>query len=124
MQWLAAHLAERGADAAIELHFNSAGESARGHEWLYWKTSKSGKRLADSLDYEMRLQFPPVIHPARGIKPRNSLDRGAEFLRRPHCPAIIAEPFFGSNAEDWKLATLHKDKVAIAIANGLAEWVG
>lgn len=124
MAWLANHLAERAADVAIELHFNSAGPTARGHEWLYWHSSKSGRRLAESLDFEMRLQFPPGILPARGLKPRSGEHRGSEFLRRTHCPAVIAEPYFASNEEDWKLATMHKDKVAIGIANGIAEWIG
>ena len=34
-------------------------------------------------------------------------------------PACIAEPFFGSNQEDWELALKHKDGVADAIAGGL-----
>jgi len=34
-------------------------------------------------------------------------------------PACIAEPFFGSNQEDWELALKHKEGVADAIAGGL-----
>lgn len=124
MAWLANHLAERTADVAIELHFNAATPSARGHEWLHWHSSKAGRSLAESLDYEMRMQFPPGIMPARGPKPRSGAHRGSEFLRRTHCPAVIAEPFFASNEEDWKLATTQKDKIAIAIANGIAEHLG
>lgn len=123
MRWLAEHLDERGAAVAIELHFNSAGETARGHEWLYWHRSRRSMALADSLDYELRLQLPPNVMPARGIKPRTAADRGAEFLRLTHCPAVICEPFFGSNDDDWKLATTHIDKIAIAIANGVNEWL-
>lgn len=122
MRWLATELQSREIGAAIELHFNSASATARGHEWLFWHNSNAGKRLAESLYYETRLQLPPNIIPARGIKPIAN-GRGDEFLRRMHCPAIIAEPFFGSNADDWKLATEKKEKIALAIANGLAEWV-
>lgn len=124
MCWVADQLALRGAEVAVELHFNSATPQARGHEWLYWHSSKEGKRLADSIDYEFRLQIPPGLIPARGIKPVESFGRGSEFLRRSHCPALIAEPFFGSNEEDWKIATSNQDKIAIAIANGIAEWLG
>jgi N-acetylmuramoyl-L-alanine amidase len=122
--WLARHLAERAADVAIELHFNSAGPTATGHEWLYWHTSKSGRRLAESIDLEFRLQLPPNVLRPRGCKPIPPNGRGSEFLRRTHCPAIITEPFFGSHAGDWKIATESQDRIAIAIANGIAEWVG
>lgn len=123
-KWLATHLAEREADAALELHFNSAGKTARGHEWLYWHSSKSGRALAGHLDHEMRLQLPPHLIPARGAKPLDSTSRGAEFVRRTHCPSVICEPFFGSNPDDWRIATENIDKIAIAIANGVYEWVG
>ena len=124
MRWVAGQIAERGADVAIELHFNSATPTARGHEWLYWHSSAAGKRLAESLDYEMRIQLPPHTLPARGKKPVEASGRGSEFLRRTHAVAAIAEPFFGSNEDDWKIASTHQDKIAIAIANGIAEWVG
>lgn len=123
MTWLGKHLEERGAGLAVELHFNSAGEAARGHEWLYWKTSKNGERLANCLEYQMRLQFPPIVMPARGIKGLGRADRGAEFLRRTKCVSAICEPFFGTNEDDFKLATRDKDKVARAIANGIDEYI-
>lgn len=125
MAWVADQLADRGADVAVELHFNAASSpAARGHEWLYWHSSKAGQRLAECLDHEMRLQLPPHLIPARGIKPVDNFGRGSEFVRRTHCPAVICEPFFGSNEGDWKLATTNQDKIAIAIANGLDEWLG
>lgn len=124
MAWVADQIADRGADVAVELHFNaSPSPTSRGHEWLYWHSSKDGKRLAECLDYAFRLQLPPHLIPARGIKPVIDQGRGSEFLRRTHCPAAIAEPFFGSNEGDWKLASANKEKIAIAIANGLAEWL-
>lgn len=125
MRWVADQLAARGADVAVELHFNAASSpAARGHEWLYWHTSKAGKRLAESIEYEFRLQLPPNLIPDRGAKPVESFGRGSEFVRRTHCPAVIAEPFFGSNDDDWKLASTNQDKIAIAIANGIDEWLG
>ena len=122
MRWLAAHLEDLGVDAAIELHFNSGPAAARGHEWLHWHSSGTGKALADNLDTEMRLQLPPSILPARGLKPRGT-GRGAEFLRLTHCPAVIAEPFFGSNHQDWNLATHYQGKIALGIANGIDAWL-
>jgi N-acetylmuramoyl-L-alanine amidase len=123
MRWLAGHLKEAGATAAIELHFNSATPTARGHEWLYWHSSPSSRLLAEELDTSTQMQLPPDILPARGPKPRNSKSRGAEFLRLTHCPAVIAEPFFGSNETDWHLAATQQSKFANAIANGIDEWL-
>jgi len=123
MRWLAGHLKEAGATAAIELHFNSAGPTARGHEWLYWHSSPRSRLLAEELDTAMSMQIPPDILPTRGPKPRNSKSRGAEFLRLTHCPAIITEPFFGSNETDWRLAATQQSKFANAIANGIDEWI-
>jgi N-acetylmuramoyl-L-alanine amidase len=123
MRWLAGHLREIGVAGAIELHFNSASPTARGHEWLYWASSPSSRLLAEELDNSMSMQLPPNILPVRGPKPRNSKSRGAEFLRLTHCPAVIAEPFFGSNAEDWHLAATQQNKFVHAIANGIDEWL-
>jgi N-acetylmuramoyl-L-alanine amidase len=119
---LAAKLKDLAATAAIELHFNSADtESASGHEWLYWHSSQHGKRLAGCIASEMCLSVPEVK--SRGAKPRFPGDRGAEFLKSTHCPAIIAEPFFGSNQSDWNAAMTKRDCFARAIAEGVAEWL-
>jgi N-acetylmuramoyl-L-alanine amidase len=123
MRWLAGHLRSANATVAIELHFNSATPTARGHEWLYWHSSAMGRLLAEELDSAMREALPLSILPARGAKPRNSRDRGAEFLRLTHCPAVIAEPFFGSNKHDWNVALDHRAKIAAAIAGGILEWL-
>lgn len=120
-RWLARHLKDLGVTCAIELHFNSADyPSAYGHEWLYWHASSRGKALAASLDAEMCLSVPTIKH--RGAKPKFDGDRGAEFLKLTHCPAVIAEPFFGSNVSDWFEARKHRSNIALAIANGVLEW--
>lgn len=121
-KWLASHLKEQGATAAIELHFNSAdASSATGHEWLFWASSKKGRLLAGELDDSMLEMFPDLNR--RGIKPKGSGDRGAEFLKLTHCPAVIAEPFFGSNPEDWKLAVEKKADIALAMATGIRKYL-
>jgi len=120
-RWLAAHLRDIGATVAIELHFNSATPAANGHEWLYWGVSSKGRKLADSLNAEMVLACPAIR--SRGIKPKYVGDRGAEFLRGTHCPACIAEPFFGSNASDWQIAISHRRAIGIAIAEGILGYL-
>jgi N-acetylmuramoyl-L-alanine amidase len=83
---------------AIELHFNSASESANGHEWLFWQSSLNGQRLAKCFHSAFSKAFPESTN--RGLKPITPKDRGGAFLRYTHCPAIITEPFFGSNYRD------------------------
>jgi len=121
-RWLAAHLKTLGVKLAIELHFNSADSpAATGHEWLYWSTSSKGKALAAQLHAEMCLALPTIR--ARGIQPKTSADRGAEFLRGTHCPAVICEPGFGSNPNDWRILTLQKAALARAIAQSLLAYL-
>ena len=117
MHWLARKLETDGIKCAIELHFNAARPSATGHEWLYWHNSEKGRLLARSLRDSMEDSFP--THTSRGIKAREKGSKGASFLRHTHCPAIIAEPFFGTSKEDWDLATKHKDGLAAAITGGI-----
>lgn len=120
-RWLARQLSERGATLAVELHFNdSDSDSSNGHEWLYWSTSERAKKLASSINAEMCLIVPRIK--SRGVKPKTSADRGAEFLRGTHCPAVICEPFFGRNPSDWQIATAEKRGIARAIALGIIDF--
>lgn len=121
-RWLAKALKDYRATVAIELHFNSSDDpKANGHEWLYWHSSKNAKDLAVSINDEMRVKVGEIK--ARGAKPRFPGDRGAEFLRGTHCPAIICEVGFGSNAGDWNAMTRKKVEIASAIARGIKNYL-
>lgn len=121
MTWLGERLKELGAMGCVELHFNAAeNDAANGHEWLYWADSYRGRELAKALDWQFRQTISPLK--PRGIKQVTVRDRGAEFLRRTPCPAVICEPFFGSNEANWEFATTQKDEIALAIATGIAAW--
>jgi N-acetylmuramoyl-L-alanine amidase len=113
---LATSLKSRGVTHAIELHFNSAGPAAHGHEVLFWHASANGKALALSIEKSLSAHFKT---PARGAKGLTSADRGAEFVRGTHCPAVIVEPFFGSSKEDWQAVAERPDELAKAIAEGI-----
>jgi N-acetylmuramoyl-L-alanine amidase len=121
MRWVAANLEQKHASLAIELHFNAANGGARGHEWLYWKSSKRSSRLATCLLARYQAAFPEI--PMRGIKPKTTGDRGAEFLKLTHCPSVICEPFFGDNKEDWQTAISRKPDIARAIAAGIHDYL-
>ena len=99
MVWLAYELERRGVTAAIEFHFNAANKTASGHEVLHWQNSVRGVTLARCVNESLTVHFPN--HPNRGLKPKSHKDRGALFLSLTHCPACIAEPFFGDNPVEW-----------------------
>ena len=121
MAWLADDIKEWGADCAIELHFNAATPGANGHEWLYWQSSDKGRLLAASINKAFMDTGLPIKQ--RGIKALNHNSRGALFCRLTHCPAVIAEPFFGSNSDDWAIATSQKATIAEGIASGILDWI-
>lgn len=100
---------------AIELHFNSASPTANGHEWLHWHSSITGADIAKKFENEFKKAFPSIK--ARGIKPIRKTDRGGKFLELTHCPAVILEPFFGSNEDDCEDISI--DGLATAYANAI-----
>ncbi len=125
MSWLGRRLRQSRPDVAVELHFNSAHAQARGHEWLYWQGSAKGKALADWFDAVFDQDYPTL--PSRGVLPRGRSDRGALFLRLTPCPAVICEPFFGSNATDWRMFGRSPEMLAKSYAaalHGYAKEVG
>jgi N-acetylmuramoyl-L-alanine amidase len=121
MRWVSSHLEQKHASLALELHFNAANGGARGHEWLFWASSKRSSRLATCLLARYQTAFPEI--PMRGIKPKTAGDRGAEFLKLTHCPSVICEPFFGDNKEDWQTAISRKPDIARAIAAGIHDYL-
>ena len=84
----------------VELHFNASGNpKAKGHEFLFWHSSKKGKEVAECFSKNMSEFFPSLV--SRGAKPIKSGQRGSMFLRKLSPVCLIAEPFFGSSAIDW-----------------------
>lgn len=121
MRWVAEELKRRGATVAIELHFNAASGSAKGHEWLFFQTSKAGKALASALRGAYEEAFPAAVN--RGIKAKVSGERGGEFLKLTHCPAVICEPFFGDNLAEWQIAASSVTAIAEAMAEGIMDYL-
>jgi N-acetylmuramoyl-L-alanine amidase len=98
---LAAELNKKDYDLVIELHFNHFRKaSANGCETLYFYASKNGKYYASL--------FSETLNDYTGIKLRNgglkalanTNDRGFHAVYQPKAPAILIEPFFGSNKSD------------------------
>jgi N-acetylmuramoyl-L-alanine amidase len=59
----------------------------------------------------------------RGIKAKVSGERGGEFLKLTHCPAVIAEPFFGDNPQEWQVASSSVSAMAEAMATGICDYL-
>ncbi len=122
MRWLAGEIRKREATLAVELHFNAAGPTAEGHEWLHWHSSSASRDAAAAFDAAFRNHYPQ--RKARGVKAITVENRGGEFLRLTHCPAVILEPFFGSNRAEWNFfAARPQDELATVYADAICAWL-
>jgi N-acetylmuramoyl-L-alanine amidase len=105
-----------GADMSIELHFNGHhNPSARGTETLSSGTALS-LRLAVNVQREM---VASLGLRDRGVKTVGRGGRGWRSLYSGKAPAIMIEPFFGTNADDCRAAD--QQTIALAVLRGAAE---
>ena len=119
MTWVARKILAAKAALAVELHFNASdNRNATGHEWLYLTGCHGGRDIARCMHRAMVREFPD--QEARGAKAISPADRGAQFLTKTHCPAVLAEPFFGTSWGDWEAVAEHPAALANALAVGLA----
>lgn len=94
------------ADLAVELHFNSAdAASAQGAEWLYYGPSGRSRAVAEAMLAEWCRQ---AGFKSRGVLPvygeqahaGRYTTRGWNAFLKSRMPFFMAEPFFGSNAQE------------------------
>ena len=101
------------AAGSIELHFNgSANPNAKGVETLSSGSTRS-LLLASAVQNEM---VEALGLKDRGIKIRGRSERGGLSLHKGRTPAIIGEPFFGSNCCDLEASDEDAEMKAIASA--------
>lgn len=99
-------------DLVLELHFNAASPLANGTECLYWFGSKKGKQIAVQLSGHIANVYNTTIRGDNGSRALvNKSDRGYYFTYLLKYPAVILEPFFGSNKEE---ALKFKDREKMA----------
>lgn len=108
-----------GADFAMSLHFNSVAFVATGSEVLFCAVSGEGQHLAKIALAEITDALGLAD---RGVKPKGEGDRGGTYLWETNMPAILCEPFFGSNPSDWKRAKTRKEMLARAYARTISEY--
>ena len=108
-------------DAVIELHFNSFSNSAaKGFEYLYCAGSENGERLAQSFVDQHSATIPGQVD--RGAKPISTGERGNLFLIKTKPPAVICEPFFGSNPTEWVLFDGNQEHLAELYSDALQNY--
>lgn len=115
-----AEVDDYGADLSMELHFNGASPAARGCETLSSGTEQS-LRLANIVQRQI-IEVLPVAD--RGVKIRGRDGRGGFSLWAGRTPAVLLEPYFGSNTDDCHLADDYKSVLAQAIYDAAVEFVG
>lgn len=101
MRKLAEEINPKGYDLVLELHFNSfKDETANGCEAIIYPESSS-RAFAEDFCQKVSTRFDVKN---RGVKEHGKGERGYGFLSLMQAPAIILEPFFGSNEEAEKFA--------------------
>ncbi|MGB5819453.1 MAG: N-acetylmuramoyl-L-alanine amidase [Saonia sp.] len=88
-----------GADYSMELHFNSAVFTAAGSE-VFSSGSQGSLQFARLAQKELVALFNRSGKNDRGVKIRRKGSRGYLSLVSGKAPAILVEPFFGSNRGD------------------------
>ena len=102
-----------GADATVELHFNSAANpAASGTEML-----SSGTRKSLDLSQAIHEEVMATLGLRdRGVKTRRDSDRGGASLWSGKAPATLVEPFFGSARSDTAKVDTPEEEKALALA--------
>lgn len=122
MTWLRIQLDHIGATLAIELHFNAADNpDAQGFEYLH-AGSPRGMHLASCLAHA-HSQSIPFQQRNRGIKAVARAERGGGFLHRVKPTAVIAEPFFGTNPDEWNFYRSNAPTLAKAYAAAIRRFI-
>jgi N-acetylmuramoyl-L-alanine amidase len=102
------------ADVSCELHFNSYTSNSTGTETFH--TSAMGRSVALKVQAKM---VAALGLNDRGVKKVAKDGRGYESLVAGQCPAVLTEPYFGSNPGDCARADERFVMLAKAIFAGL-----
>ena len=107
---------ELNPDFTVSLHCNAFNSQASGTEVLYYHTSETGRQMAALLQNNL---LECLGLKDRGIKARNSEERGGYLLRYTNSPCLIAEPFFIDNNADLATAVERIDQLAQAYRDSI-----
>lgn len=108
-------------DFVLSVHQNYyPSASSRGGQVFYQKESETGKALAGILQDKIN-----ALYAQNGVKGRKMTTGDFFMLKCYHCPSVLLECGFLSNAEDEKLLCEEKwqRKFAESVAAGLVEFL-
>ena len=110
-----------GANCSLELHFNgSSNPLANGGETLS-SGSAGSKRLADLVRSNVSAALG---NSDRGVRVLKRQDRGGRSLWQGKSPAVLTEPYFGSNVAECLNAGMHVDRLAEAYFRAAVTFLG
>lgn len=118
-----------GADAFVELHFNSSHNATSSGTGVLYQTPRS-RALALALHARLAAVLGLPAWPAGtgGVcTPRQASgaqERGRTSLTASTKPSALIEPFFGSSPGDCAIAAANKPALALAIARAAADILG
>lgn len=116
-----AEVSASGAKLSMELHFNGNDNPAASGGETWSSGSKGSLRLAKLV----RERVDAVMgNDNRGIKIAKRHDNGGRSLWQGRPPAILTEPYFGTNAAGCLLATERMDQLAEAYYRSALEFLG
>jgi N-acetylmuramoyl-L-alanine amidase len=136
MRKLAQQIKGNECDLALELHFNHASTArAKGYEFLHWWGSKRSEFLAQCLGFSFGGKFSTMTRRGQNKGARSVWyhrwneakaysGRGGAYLFKTHCPAVICEPFFGSNYADCERVQSSPKKYAESLVEGVVNYLG
>lgn len=110
-----------GADVTIELHFNAISDRSVAGGLTLTSGTKGSARLASLI---RKAASQALGNKDRGLKVRKRHDRGGRSLWQGRAPAVLTEPYFGSNADECNNATLHMDELAEGYYRAAVEFLG
>lgn len=102
----------------ISLHCNAFFLKASGTETLYYHLSDRSKQIAAIIQKHLVKHLGLPDRKTIGIKIH---DRGGYLLYHTKAPAVICEPFFIDNLDDYFIALNDMDGLAQAYANAIDE---
>jgi N-acetylmuramoyl-L-alanine amidase len=113
-------------DYGVEFHFNSAGPTAVGHEYLCYEASRGSVKAARVFARKQQALAP--FSRSRGdfgVQAMSS-GRGSLMLVKTSCPFIITEPFFGSNKDEADFWTAEEGKTLLVeiYTQAIVELIG
>lgn len=118
------------ADLAIEIHRNAFNGRAIGVETIV--VSDSGSIAGRILTAASLRQYPGlIVRGDQGLRNRKAGGNGAGWCKAHKCPAILVEPCFFDNRDDWPRIRDHVEKEArtllasarVSILNGFESKV-